>query len=384
MSGISSKVDRRCRFVCRILEHTPEDGFISFKELKERVSADENADVSARQVKYAIMRAISLLPAGKSATLESNGVRVSATRGSMFERRILQNQENKRRMAEILWPYLFDGTSFKSPNDVEVTEYVPAGVQHARECYNVRRSAIELWKRPLSSVGIDRKIRILRRRSSIVIALDAGSSTLAACRALLASKAIPFETFSPENSLDQSARIVSEDCARSVLPTILTNSIPLAQEISNSKYPYQINLRLIGGTERPGRRAICDAAALLWLDACQSAGTFAMIDLGIIGSTGYVEGLDDTPLAACDNGDELRLKAKLLDMSKFRIVIFDSAKLSFSEGASYFTRLTSPSVDLVVTDDGKTHGTEAEVERMCDTLTANGVAVLVASGSPKR
>lgn len=226
------------------------------------------------------------------------------------------------------------------------------------------------------------KIARLRDQPVLSVLVDAGSTTTAAVRALLDVDSIPIR---PENNHHPNDKQKKEEerqqgdhagQCRFITPVITTNALSIATMISESKHADTIGLRLIGGNFHSDLSSICGSMTDQCLCAWGGGGSWKS-DLAIIGTTGCWGHPSGALGFACDNFEESRLKATLLEMAFFRVIIMDSSKLKASVRGNLFAPLSSTFIDLVVTDDGRTTGAEQEVSDLHNQAAQEGVATVI-------
>jgi hypothetical protein len=231
--------------------------------------------------------------------------------------------------------------------------------------------------------SLNQRIRAFRRRNLLFFAADAGTTTLAVIRQLLQAPRIPLPV-----SIDfkKSISAAKPGDVRIIDPVLLTNSIPIVNEIANNhKHRHTFHVELVGGTVRANRQCVSGEKSLLWLKACQTLGIANSLDLVILGASGIFVGDDDVVYAACDDPDEAAFKAGLLEMAEggknslggLRVLVFHAAKLLYPEARCRFSMVNPGMIDLVVVDRGSNEDEVAQVDAFVKAATKAGVATLV-------
>jgi len=204
------------------------------------------------------------------------------------------------------------------------------------------------------------KLAAIRGVTAPAIIVDSGSTTTANIHSLLTVGGMPM-------------KLGPEDAPWFVTPTIVTNAPGIVYAVCKSKYGDRIPLWIIGGVFHPELWSTCGSVteqSLQCWGACAWKAEVALIGttrcFAHAGAIGF----------ACDNREEAQLKAKLLQMGCLRVIIMDSSKLLPPEAGHLFAPLSSSSVDLLVTDDGKATGAHEKVNRPRVQADKAGVAVI--------
>lgn len=239
----------------------------------------------------------------------------------------------KKNLGAILWHFLFN---LALPPTVQIS-------RHSR-----------------LSKNLNRKIPALQRKSTVSIAVDAGSTTEYAISQLLEVPQIPIKVQLKKGALpvrDDDTEEITKDLYRFIVPTITTNSISIANVVIDSPHRRQIQMRLVGGELRLSRKSICGSLSELCMQQWNTR-----MDVALIGTTSFLPSTITSvipadqhpafPAFACDDVSEAWLKASFLERSWLRILILDSGKLLKHEGTSVFAPLSNAAIDLVVIDDG--------------------------------
>lgn len=218
------------------------------------------------------------------------------------------------------------------------------------------------------------KLAALRDRAMISVIADAGSTVHAVVHALLDVGPIPITPrIAPPRKGEPDER--DKQC-RFITPHIVTNSLSIATMIAESKYADSIPMTLIGGRFDPHRSSIAgpmtDQCVLSW----GGSGSW-MCDLAIIGTTGSWPQANGTIGFACEDSDEAQLKATLLKMAFFRIVVIDSSKIKRPPSGRIFAPMSATAIDLLVMDDGHSTGAKEEVDALSAKANKAGVSLLV-------
>lgn len=187
------------------------------------------------------------------------------------------------------------------------------------------------------SANLGRKRAILRSRTVVSMLIDAGTSTLSFSKKILSAPRLPLQVKS-----SQSINLLE--------PSITTNSLEIANEVSRSPNRRGMTLKVIGGTERPDRGSLSGEMALAWARTMKSMG---MLDLSVIGTTGINTTEDGHLTLYMDEELECELKALFLEIANLRVVICDSSKILSGSYLNKFSQISLNRVDLIVIDDGK-------------------------------
>lgn len=358
MKTRSDEVAQRVRLYRDILlSHLDEQGDtpLFFKEIATREQAEFQKRPTERQITYALELCRDEIGSGKSLSISKKEklVRINDAGETIFERRMRNAKREKIAIGTVLWNWLFD---FDLLNE----SYRPSP---SWEKFKKSTSSLEVGKR------LENKRRVLRNRSNLSMVVDAGSTNYLVIREFLRQEKFPF-TIDVEEGGERFKRLVN--------PIIVTNSIPMADLIERHPMRRSMTLRLIGGTARADRRSICGTLALSWLRMCFNEGNIVSSDISIVGSTGYDNSIYDVPSAGCDDAHENALKARLLDLGKFRVITMDSSKIVSASTTSQFAAITRANVDMLVIDDGSRHDLQGEIKRLCEEAQSNGVGVLIA------
>lgn len=182
--------------------------------------------------------------------------------------------------------------------------------------------------------------RRLRSRTVFTLLADSGTSVAYTIKALLSANQIPLHIHDPNG------RFV-------IQPSIYTNSLAVAEEVVNHKSRRNLELTVLGGTERPERRSLISEMTVDWARHINSSGK---LDLAILGATGIAPQHNEDPSLYglfMDNEIECRLKSHLLSSSTMKIVVADSSKIISGSYTHSFSSVSGNFVDLIVTDNGQ-------------------------------
>ncbi|HWB06705.1 MAG TPA: hypothetical protein VG796_27015 [Verrucomicrobiales bacterium] len=290
------------------------------------------------------------LPGDLELRLEKGTVRLVAKSDSIYESRKAENPELKNKIADAALFRLF-GVRPREP--VQSTLTFPAKI-------------------PGESRDIRHKLRALNAKSEVTIHIDAGSTTGAVMRQMLQAGSFPLRTF-PGG--DQTNTPHGGPHERLLIPRIISNSQPMAEEVFHSPHRYFFEFNLIGGSLRPRHGSYCGPLSMMALKSWEHLRG----DVSIIGASGFQATAHGAPAFACDHFPESQMKAALLAHGWLRSVIFDSSKLDHTLPKNPFALLTAKELDLVITDDGKTTGSEHQIESFVNASFEAGVAVLLVS-----
>lgn len=342
----------------------PIAGFHSIVEAESEAGSGEDKKATERKVRYALKLAEAQLGAGRSILWEDRHIKVTSLKATTFDRRCQRGEFEKNIVANVLLHWLFGKDDFPLEKQPGQSGFYVA-------CNNKTLDRLK------------RKLENLRRTSVLTMLIDAGSTTYRIAERFLDAKTMPITVRVREREPD--AGLSKELSPRLIIPTIITNSIPIAAKVAASKHHNVITLKLIGGTELVDRRSICGEGALLWLRACQASGVVASADLAIIGTTGYMASyVGSLPALGCHDPSEANLKAEMLKLAAngLRICVMDSRKLIGAEFNCCFAPIAYSAMDLIVIDGGqKKNGSKRAVGNLCKAAADEGVAVLVAERS---
>lgn len=272
-----------------------------------------------------------------------------------YMQRTVEHPELKTGLGHVLWDWLLN---FRGDDDTEFEHKPP----HHQETVHV-------------------KLGGLRGTCSLSIIADAGSTVSAAIRALLDLGKVPIRPRTPppkEGEPDERDR----HC-RLITPHIITNALSIATMVSESRHATSIGLTLIGGRFQPDLSSISGDMTDQCLRSWGGSGTWKS-HLAIIGTTGCWAQPTGSVGFACEDLDEARLKATLLDMAFFRVIIMHSSKLTDPPAGNIFAPLSSAAVDLLVIDDGNSTGARQAVSELSLKADKAGVAVLTLKTQPPK
>jgi DeoR/GlpR family transcriptional regulator of sugar metabolism len=381
----SNVVQTRVDALRSVIEASEVGSTVDFVALRDALPPEIRSGTNEHALKHALNQLRRDLEAeDRRASLEigKSAVRRLIRDETLFDQNMQRNVSQKRAIAAALWHWLFD--------------FPLAAKLSPQECwtgFNTIKQNDRIKER------MERKRSILRSRINPAIVIDAGSTnTVAITRFLATATSIPFlikehkkdfrevekreeAATSTRSRIENNSHVDTKEDIwyyRLIAPLFLTNSIVIADKIARSEFRQSIILRVIGGTDRPERRSICGELSLLWLRACDQDGKMVSVDLAIIGATGVDNKRFEIPVLGCDAAEEASLKARLLAMSQFRIVLFDSDKLVKGGSSSMFAAISEGDVDLIVSDVGTDRPTERAVDTLARACNENGVGLLLA------
>jgi DeoR/GlpR family transcriptional regulator of sugar metabolism len=182
------------------------------------------------------------------------------------------------------------------------------------------------------------KVNMLRQKSSLTVALDSGSTTAAVAQALLGNPTVPI--------------VVKTDRGgtRFFRPNIVTTSVVVANAVMRSPHAHTIPLTLVGGSFSSQTGSVTGPLA----EMCVASWKMRT-DVAVIGCTSFSSSYLGSPAFGCDDIAEARIKAFLLEETRFKVIIFDSSKLLDPEAAHFFAPLSKTTVDLIVTNQAGGH-----------------------------
>ena len=221
---------------------------------------------------------------------------------------------------------------------------------------------------------VKNKLAVLREKSTLSLIADAGSTTHVTIRALLDNGPIPLmpRIQRPRNGEPDER----ETQCRFITPQIITNSLSIATMVAEYKYTGAIRLHLIGGKFSPPLSSISGSMTDQCLLAWGASGTWKC-DLAIVGT----KGCWPLPVGmlgfASEDADEAYLKATLLKMAFFKVIVMDSSKLKGNPAGNVFAPVSSAEIDLVVIDDGHLTNATKEVLEFSEKSSRAGVGMLV-------
>lgn len=368
MARLSTKIAQRVTKFLELLERETLDNEIPIEEFEAIVRKEGETGKSVDHlIRYALDRVEEALPSGRYLHRSDKSVTLSSRASSIFDRRLRRAETEKSLLAEGLLVWLFGTSSYpgnkRNPITIE-THFSDPGTQYdtltdSVTCPHPSGHPVDLWgrffhsssrPRTLTAQRLYRRLNHIRRAANLVWVVDAGTTNLTFMEKLLATHTVPFRT--PVFGMDEyGVELKGEEATRIISPTIITNSIPVADAVARSRHRRSISLQIVGGTERFERRSICGAAAVLWLRACLGAGVIASADLAILGTTGYRSNfLGGTSGFGCDDPTEANLKMEMLKLAAngLRVVILDAKKFISGEFNCCFAPLTAATLDLVV------------------------------------
>jgi DeoR/GlpR family transcriptional regulator of sugar metabolism len=274
---------------------------------------------------------------GHRLTIGRDYARIERSAMTVLEERTAQRVQTKRRLGIVLWQALF-GVDLEGQRQ---------GIEKV-EVSLVRHSTYVL------------KLEALRRKMSVNIMIDAGSSTSIAVEELLGVDSVPIHVKTDDGS------------PKLFHPRFITNSLAIAKVVTESRHYNSIEVRLIGGDLRVDRGSICGTLTEICL-----AGWNMRADLSIVGATGFRVDYKGAPCFGCDDVSEARLKGAMLELGWFRVILLDSSKLKAPEVSSVFAPLSSDLIDLVVIDDGSEINAQEQVQDFLRQASAAGVHTLL-------
>ncbi len=232
----------------------------------------------------------------------------------------------------------------------------------------------DLWP-----VGTSDRLRSLRQRTHVSLAMDSGSTIRSLARSLVASAMMPFEAFDipafRPPSPSQRSQKANPRHSRLVLPSLITNSPSVVTDILESVHYNRLDLRLIGGSVGGDSAATTGGLAESCLAAWGYAGQFVGVDIAIVGTRGYMEDAEGQMGFMVSHLSQASMKARFFSMAATKCVVMASSKLKHPEGVCRFARLNSTDVHMVFTD---AMCVEDAAKLFLDGL-ANGVVVVIAA-----
>jgi DeoR/GlpR family transcriptional regulator of sugar metabolism len=225
------------------------------------------------------------------------------------------------------------------------------------------------------------KLGSLRSKTILTIIADTGSTVGAVVRAPLNVNSIPIVPRIFDDASEGGNH--RETQSRFITPHIITNGLSIATMVSESRHANAITLSIIGGRFQPEFSSICGRMADQCLEAWGGGGTWKC-DLAMLGTTGCWTHPDGVLGFSSDGDEEARIKARLLEMAFFRVVVMDSSKLTASPSGNIFASLSAAALDLVVIDDGNTTDTRENVVQFSTAAERAGVTVLTLKTKPAR
>jgi len=294
-----------------------------------------------------------------------------------------------------LWNFLFNQNLSGNVSDESVRVRIRRSWEY-REMLDLfaddERAPIYFDNAAFVKHEVEQKRRILCEKNNMAVVIDSGTTNYMAMEQLLRESSFPIEIRDrlpdPRDHVegagdlpeDEAPNNDASDIVRLVSPIWITNSLDIARLVSGHRDRHNMILRVIGGTERQDRHSLTGALALLWLRACMSDGQMISADLSIVGTTGFDSQTLSIPFFGSDDSDEAALKARMLQLSHFRIITMDSTKLRSDSASSCFATLSNDSVHLIVVDDGSGwDGGRAAVWKLCEQADLRKVGVLVIS-----
>ena len=257
---------------------------------------------------------------------------------SQFDERLTKNADQKSLIARCLLHWLFDMAAIDFTDSIKLNDSNEENLQPNFPASNIQFENNWENNEKIRSILLQKRT-ILRSRTIVSTLVDAGSSNFELARQMA----------NPATQFPLNVRLPSGG-HRKVSLGITTNSIPIANLVSEQSGTHAFTLRMIGGLENPFRRSIVGEEAL---ESARSMHGRGLLDLSVIGTTGLRTADDGDLSAYMDDAMECNLKSELLSLSNFKVLICDSSKITMGACSHIFSSVTSDCLDLVVTDDGE-------------------------------
>jgi len=328
---------------------------VSFAALIDHL--EKNGMVVSERTLHGIVRELQVsLPSEFALTIDRGFLQLKYKSESVFKGRLEKDPDIKWALARAAWYYL---AGLGDPLMKEEAELKPGNV-------------------PAGSTGILDKLRALDEKADMRLILDTGTTVGAFGSYMLKAGGFPLVTqVGWERVGDRS----TTSHTRFLLPRIVTNSQPFAQEVYESSPRRLFEFVQLGGMLRPKHGSYCGPETMAALKACETSG----IDVAVVGTTGYqLYGPKGTKGFACDNYFESVWKAGCLKTAWVRCLMLSSTKLTQCNARNLFVPLSIHELDLVILDDGKTTDRAEDVERFCERAYDAGVSVLRVTKIPQR